>query len=47
MSEEYSDERNDFVQVRVPKGMVAQIDALIEQKKFSSRSEFFKRIAAE
>ena len=36
-----------FVQIRVPVGMIEQIDDLINEKKFSSRSEFFKRLAAE
>lgn len=36
-----------FVQVRVPINILNEIDKLIEDKKFASRSDFFKRLALE
>lgn len=36
-----------FVQVRVPISILNEVDKLIEEKKFASRSDFFKRLAIE
>jgi len=47
MSEGSEDEKSRFVQVRVPVGILDKIDKLIEENKFASRSEFFKRVAVE
>jgi metal-responsive CopG/Arc/MetJ family transcriptional regulator len=41
------EENFKFVQVRVPVGILDKIDKLVKEKQFSSRSEFFKRIAVE
>ena len=46
MDEPLADEKTKFVQIRVPLGMLSQIDELIEKSEFTSRSEFFKRVAA-
>jgi len=37
----------DQCQVRIPKGLLEKIDELVDQKKFASRTDFFRTITIE